>query len=159
MGAFVGGLKSELTTEVRVYRPKTYLEAAEIAHLRDNHLLASKKGKGPEIRKISFNSGDFRSESKEAEVVSIGKVDKVESKAELSGVKRLPWDEMQRRREKGLCFNCDERFVPGHRCKSAQAFLIEPVELDHEGGNDAEVSLHAITGENGPRPMKLVASV
>ncbi|KAL9444043.1 hypothetical protein AB3S75_017259 [Citrus x aurantiifolia] len=31
-------------------------------------------------------------------------------------VKRLTWEEMQHRKEKGLCFNCNERFTPGHKC-------------------------------------------
>lgn len=30
VGAFVGGLKPELATEVRVFRPKNYTEAIEI---------------------------------------------------------------------------------------------------------------------------------
>ncbi|KAK4406334.1 hypothetical protein Sango_0639900 [Sesamum angolense] len=39
-------------------------------------------------------------------------------------IKRLSPAEMQARRVTGLCFNCDERFVPGHRCKSKQFFLL-----------------------------------
>lgn len=41
--AFIGGLKSELTSEVRVYRPKTYLDAIEVARMRDDHLSALKR--------------------------------------------------------------------------------------------------------------------
>lgn len=36
--AFICGLKAKLAAEVRVYRPKTYLETAEIIRLRDDHL-------------------------------------------------------------------------------------------------------------------------
>ena len=32
---------------------------------------------------------------------------------------------MEERRKKGLCFNCDEKFQPGHHCKSAKLFLLE----------------------------------
>ena len=32
---------------------------------------------------------------------------------------------MEERRKKGLCFNCDEKFRPGHHCKSAKLFLLE----------------------------------
>lgn len=53
-------------------------------------------------------------------------------KAMTSGVRRLSWEKMQTRREQGLCFNCDEKFTPGHRCKSKQAYLIEPVESEGE---------------------------
>ncbi|XP_043694404.1 uncharacterized protein LOC122645127 [Telopea speciosissima] len=38
-------------------------------------------------------------------------------------VRRISPTEMQERRAKGLCYNCNERFVPGHRCK--KLFLLE----------------------------------
>ena len=42
------------------------------------------------------------------------------------------------RRDRGLCFNCDERFMLGHRCK--KLFLLEDIypkekepKEDHDG--------------------------
>jgi len=32
---------------------------------------------------------------------------------------------MEEKRKKVLCFNCDEKFQPGHHCKSAKLFLLE----------------------------------
>jgi hypothetical protein len=32
---------------------------------------------------------------------------------------------MQKRREKGLCFGCNEKFTSGHRCQTLQALSIE----------------------------------
>ena len=32
---------------------------------------------------------------------------------------------MGEKRKKGLCFNCDEKFQPGHHCKSTKIFLLE----------------------------------
>ena len=32
---------------------------------------------------------------------------------------------MQKRREKGLCFSCNERFTPGHRCAIKQLFVFD----------------------------------
>ena len=32
---------------------------------------------------------------------------------------------MEERRKKVLCFNCDEKFQPGHHCKSAKLYLLE----------------------------------
>ena len=37
---------------------------------------------------------------------------------------------MANRREQGLCYNCDERFVPGHRCKKLFVLEIDPDEVD-----------------------------
>jgi len=33
--------------------------------------------------------------------------------------------ELAERRSKGLCFNCDDKFFPGHRCK--KLFTIEAI--------------------------------
>lgn len=51
-------------------------------------------------------------------------------------VKRLSPTELQARRDRGLCFNCDERFMPGHRCK--KLFLLEGIypEEKEPGGDD-----------------------
>ncbi|KAJ4969772.1 hypothetical protein NE237_002871 [Protea cynaroides] len=47
-------------------------------------------------------------------------------------IKRLTPMEMQDRRDKGLCYNCDEKFVLGHRCKHRQLFLLEYTSEDDE---------------------------
>ena len=37
---------------------------------------------------------------------------------------------MANRREQGLCYNCDERFAPGHRCKKLFVLEIDPDAVD-----------------------------
>lgn len=111
LGAFIGGLKSELASEVRVYRPKTYSEAVELARLRDDYLTNTHRSSRFESKKGSYMTGEGKIG------ISTGAV----TKASPPGVKRLSWEELQRRREKGLCFNCDERFAPGHKCATKQA--------------------------------------
>ena len=49
---------------------------------------------------------------------------KVDSKYRFP-LQRLTPAQMEERRKKGLCFNCDEKFQPGHQCKSAKLFLLE----------------------------------
>ena len=39
--------------------------------------------------------------------------------------KCLSWEEMQRKRAQGLCFNYNERFTAGHRCQKPQLLLLE----------------------------------
>ncbi|KAF9677931.1 hypothetical protein SADUNF_Sadunf08G0159200 [Salix dunnii] len=77
--------------------------------------------------------------------------------------KRLSRTEMDDRRAKGLCFNCDEIYVRGHQCK--RLFWLDGVEEsvqgekeDHEFEEEfpPEISLHAIMGENsGGKTMKI----
>ena len=36
---------------------------------------------------------------------------------------------MEERKKKGLCYNCDEKWGPGHKCKNAMLFLLDCVEF------------------------------
>ncbi|CAA0825023.1 Unknown protein, partial [Striga hermonthica] len=88
-------------------------------------------------------------------------------------VRRLSPEEVKRRREKGLCFKCEEKFTPGHQCK--QAFVIEvanpddeEVEVEEEShqedeietfSEEPEISMHAMMGIRGPKTMRLPAWV
>lgn len=108
-------------------------------------------------------AGANNPESKTSGFPSNGKLPVNTTRPTPTGVRRLPWDEMQKRREQGLCFNCDEKFVPGHKCKVKQAYLIEPIDSsDDEGANDsshevddAEISVHAMADVKGPRTMRI----
>ncbi|RVW14863.1 Transposon Tf2-11 polyprotein [Vitis vinifera] len=93
-------------------------------------------------------------------------------------IKRLSWDEMQKRRAQGLCFNCNERFTPGHKCQAPQLMLLEgciqedetPEEMggvnttreiseieEDDNGKELEITLHALTGWIVPRTIDRVA--
>lgn len=71
--------------------------------------------------------------------------------------------EQAERRAKGLCFNCDEQFKPGHRCKAPQLLFLD---VDIEDKNKqaevfeglpetVEVSLKALTGATSQNTMQL----
>jgi hypothetical protein len=60
-------------------------------------------------------------------------------------VKRLSPTELQVRRDRGLCFTCDERFILGHRCK--KLFLLDGIypeeeepEEDHYGRQEDTIA-------------------
>ena len=39
---------------------------------------------------------------------------------------------MEERKKRGLCYNCDDKWAPGHKCKQATLFLLEGVEVSLE---------------------------
>lgn len=39
---------------------------------------------------------------------------------------------MQERRDKKLCYYCNEKYEPGHKCTKRQIYLQEGEELDEE---------------------------
>lgn len=51
--------------------------------------------------------------------------------------KLLTEAEMRARREKNLCYNCDEKYVPGHRCKVRQIYMIMSEEEEQAYIEDA----------------------
>lgn len=72
-------------------------------------------------------------------------------------VQRMTPAKMQEMRSCGLCFNCDEKFILGHRCR--KLFMIEDLysrdeygeeddftELEGTATEELIISLHAITG-------------
>ncbi|KAG5584320.1 hypothetical protein H5410_044754 [Solanum commersonii] len=82
---------------------------------------------------------------------------------------------MSEKRQKGLCFFCDEKFVPGHRCSSnKQLYLLEvaedgeedqmlEVQEDHdnyeeEEGHEqnCEISVHALNGIHGFNTLRIM---
>ena len=54
----------------------------------------------------------------------------VETKPSIP-IKRITPTQMDERRKKGLCYNCDEKWGLGHKCRNAKLFLLEGIELVH----------------------------
>lgn len=44
-------------------------------------------------------------------------------------LKRITPAQMEERKKQGLCYNCDEKWGPGHKCKNAMLFLHDCVEF------------------------------
>lgn len=65
---------------------------------------------------------------------------------------------MEQRKKDGLCYFCDDKYVPGHKCK--RLFRMELV-TDHEHddddaetvGDDDGFSLHALMALQTPSPQ------
>ncbi|CAA0811134.1 Unknown protein, partial [Striga hermonthica] len=105
-------------------RPETMHKAMEVARRREDHLAATRRGRAdfrvPEPRRVPATVGAPSANARPTGTF----------RPPATEVKRLTEDEMARRREKGLCFRCEEKYTPGHRCK--QNYLIEFVDLDDE---------------------------
>ena len=52
----------------------------------------------------------------------------IEAKTRIP-IKRISLAQMEERKNKRLCYNCDDKWAPGHKCKSAKLFLLEGVEI------------------------------
>ncbi|XP_043817044.1 uncharacterized protein LOC122724910 [Manihot esculenta] len=133
---YISGLQEYIAVEVELHQPKDLATAMSMSRLYERKLY-SKSVAQREVRRPAPLSEHCPGRT----------------------IKRLTPDEMDERRKKGLCFNCDEPFVRGHQCK--RLFLID---LDDGSKSDAksdsdsppEISLHAITGTRNSQSMRLL---
>ncbi|KAG8658352.1 hypothetical protein MANES_03G138751v8 [Manihot esculenta] len=137
VGTFMGGLKIEISDGIRMFTPKTLKEAINYARMRDEQLQRQKKA----IR--TFTPTNLLSPTKEKTATP---------------VKRLSWEEMQKRRAAGLCFNCDAKFTPRHRCAKPQLLLLDGGTED-EDEDEPEISLHALTGWSNSQTMRVLVKI
>ncbi|GKV00657.1 hypothetical protein SLEP1_g13320 [Rubroshorea leprosula] len=79
------------------------------------------------------------------------------------------------KKQKGLCFWCDERHGPGHRCSKKKLYNLEIISIDEDAGSvetndenfdlnqmlitEPHISTHALTGEVGYNTIKMIGQV
>lgn len=85
-------------------------------------------------------------------------------------IKKLTQAEMVAQREKGLYYNCHDKFVPCYKCRKQILFLLDQMELEEEDTNMDEteekdaadelpgveaqtISIHALLGTLVVKPV------
>ena len=53
----------------------------------------------------------------------------IENRTTKIPVKKITIAQMEERKNKGLCYNCDDKWEPGYKCKQTTLFLLEGVEM------------------------------
>ena len=114
-GTFINGLKPELRASVRVMQPEGLDHAMKLSISIDEN-------------KTSYNvlwgGGSHRST-----------IEQTTSKGE--NFRRLTDSELQAKKAKGLCYRCDKKFAPGHRCPSQ---TLQVMLVDESDGSDEEAA-------------------
>lgn len=91
----------------------------------------------------------------------------------MGEIKRLTEKELQEKKEKGLCFRCDDKWSMGHRCKKKELSVLllgEEDEGEVEGCDSelplsveeeltTEVSLNSVIWLSNPKTMKLLGLI
>ncbi|KAI0510225.1 hypothetical protein KFK09_010826 [Dendrobium nobile] len=169
-GNFMKGLKPEIRTAVRVLEPRNLGKAMELAQLVEDQKKSERGARGNNSGGSNRTtttlpapkgptSGNSNETTREKPVGGSGE-----------NFKRLTEEEVQDKRTKGLCFRCDEKYMPGHRCKdrTLHVLLVCEDEEDEEGGGSrsddeeeklhldvAEVSLNSVVGFTPNHTMKV----
>ncbi|CAM8999668.1 unnamed protein product [Rhodiola kirilowii] len=163
---FMAGLKSDIRHELVMLRPPDVETAMDMARVADDKLQALRRftPRQPYTRPPSHHPSDQPRPTHTP-----------------LPIKRLTSTEMAARREKGLCFNCDDKFLPGHRCRPRfQCLLMEEtadtegfelVELDPSNNHEQPeptttqphhdpapcITFHALQGRTAPSTLRFHA--
>jgi hypothetical protein len=99
---FISGLKDEICAHVLMAHPQTWLEATQQA--KESQQIFSSH-----ICKPSF--------------LPLPKPTNFSPPATHLKIHKLTRVEMVEHQFKGLCYNCDEKYFPGHKCKEHKIFM------------------------------------
>ena len=50
-------------------------------------------------------------------------------------IKRISPAQMEEIKKKGLCYNYDEKWIPGHKCKNATLFVLNNIDVIHKANS------------------------
>jgi len=183
LSCFLSGLKDDIRLPVRMLHPTSLIAAFGLAKLQEEYLQSFRRP----VRSAtsSFSSGRQLSWN-HAGTVSSPVTTPASAPLALPAkphaglpIHRISPAQMKERRERGLCYYCDDKWQPGHKCKSPSLYLLSGLELlsdvapddvyfdstdtieptpefDVVECKDPEISLNAISGSLGAKSMRLL---
>ncbi|PKI47002.1 hypothetical protein CRG98_032627 [Punica granatum] len=123
-------LRLDIKTALLVHRPTTLEDAITLAHLHEQRISLEKGfirpslGRSPPLLPTPSTPTSSVGSPITPPTMLLGK----------QSVKRLSYAEAQQRREKGLCFYCDEKYTFNHKCASRPKLFL----FEDEGGQHSE---------------------
>lgn len=160
VSCFISGLREEIKAGVQMFQPRNISQAMGLARLQEETVESiNKKAKVPPKNSAPFYSPNPNSKPLEPSLP----------------IRKLTQKDVDEKRQKGLCFGCDEKYFRGHVCKKKQLFLLETEAeeglWDDEDRNDGlpegpncveeepQISVHALSGSFSFRTMRLKGQI
>ncbi|TYK03449.1 transposon Tf2-1 polyprotein isoform X1 [Cucumis melo var. makuwa] len=194
---FMNGLFPWIRAEVRICQPKGLAEMMEFAQLVENREIERNEANlnnlagGKYFQQNTVNSrtpANTNSDSKTntnfpMQTITLRSSNNAEIRKDANS-RRLPDAEFQARKEKGLCFRCNEKYSADHRCKmkelrklkmfvvtkeseeyeiieenAAEEKTLEPPQEEEKQKTFAELSLNSVVGLNDPGMMRVKGKI
>ncbi|XP_061349872.1 uncharacterized protein LOC133295092 [Gastrolobium bilobum] len=114
---FISGLKPHIRRAVLVHRPLDVTTTLAYAKLYEEQSADSQNARP--WQNLTGSNTPIAAQP----ITSVPPTTKIPLSLPALPIKRLTPEERQACREKNLCYNCDERFVAGHRCKGRAILL------------------------------------
>jgi hypothetical protein len=157
---FISGLKDEIRAHVIMARPQIWVEATK----RDKE---AQQVVSSQNQKPSF-------------IPRPKPLNHTTPSAPLN-IQKLTRAEMAERQLKGLCYNCDEKYFPGHKCTEQNLFMAISKDISEEDVEtplvsespetiditpaldplevELVISLNALTGFSAPQTLKIISYI
>ena len=162
LDCFHGGLKPELRKNVMAQKPQNLLRATELAKLFDTQAGSlspsgrpnssnTNRGVNLTISPPKPYSSGFSNSTSSSSRSPLPPLLLTPPNIEPSPqVKRMSSAEMALRREKGLCYFCDEKFSPSHRCAHKQLMMLEFDDAEDSVASEESPPISPQSGEETP---------
>lgn len=168
IGCFVAGLRDDIRLDVKIKQPRTLSDTIGVARLIEERNQLQRKPtqaacsqstvitQRPRLNPTAGVLGPPPNQRPNQNPVT-----------PPATFRRITNQEARERRERGLCYYCDEKFTPGHRCERPQLFMIE--DLPYLGSEDVngvqfeqdtqetipEISFHAMAGTEHTQTLRV----
>ncbi|KAG2696289.1 hypothetical protein I3760_07G052400 [Carya illinoinensis] len=168
----------DIRVSVKMFSPTDLLTAYGLAKMQEEKIFLRKKGS---YRNFSTHSASQNPQPPYLKhLPHIQPTDNQPNQPKaIVPVHKVSQSEMRERRAKGLCYSCDSKWAPGHKCSSPKLYLIEKIEESYvvvdidnkkeemqEANPNTSVSaeppaitLHAIIGSLNPKTMRVVGKI
>ncbi|KAA8539377.1 hypothetical protein F0562_026069 [Nyssa sinensis] len=172
IGCFIAGLRDDIRLDVKIKQPRTLADTIGVARLVEERNQLQRRPTpinrmqtGAPLPRGNPNPAAGILGSTPSQRSGMG------SNAPPSPFRRITNQEARERREKGLCYYCDEKYSLGHRCERPQLFMIEDApHMEKENGENGEeppqeaetqellpeISFHAIAGAEHPQTLRVL---
>jgi hypothetical protein len=184
LSCFLSGLKDDIRLSIRMLNPISLVAAIGLAKLQEEYLQSFKRPVRATSSAFSFgcqqswsHAGNFSPKSQGPPSPSTLALP-AKPQSGLP-VQRISASQMKQRRDRGLCYYCDDKWQPDHKYKSLCLYLLSGLELPSEEATkdiyydstktadlvlefdvveckDPEISLNAISGSTSAKSMRLL---
>ncbi|XP_042972766.1 uncharacterized protein LOC122304569 [Carya illinoinensis] len=178
LSCFLSGLRDDIRVSVKMFFPTDLLTAYGLAKMQEEKNFLRKKGSYRNFSTHSTSQNPQPPYLKNPTHIQPTHNQPNQPKA-IVPVHKVSQSEMRERRAKGLCYSCDSKWAPGHKCSSPKLYLIEEIEKSYvvvdidnkkeemqEANPNTSVSaetpaitLHAIIGSLNPKTMRVVGKI
>ncbi|GKA17130.1 retrotransposable element Tf2 [Tanacetum coccineum] len=176
---YLGGLPTELEISVRMFKPVTLADDYSLTNLQEAILEADKKKNKPTRASNAgkFGSSGYYGSNTRPSVLPLpapnnGFRPKPNTPVNVPARKQLTQKEYKEKRTQNLCFYCDQKYTPGHKCVGQLYSLVvladeEEEYFEVEEGDDElnvqdeipQILLNALNWSNTFQTMRITGKV